>query len=167
MIKPIELIDRITLDTDLRYAIREGLGRGGFEFYLRASRDIVTGFQCKIEGRTCWVHLTGQFKVSGSIRVDMELWCRIVIAVDPTSEDVKDGYAYHCFYSEKSQDYKYTRDVEELVGGMLHAMRIAWLNEDYVSEKIYMEKGNGEAYDGITYLSTYTNLEMYDSKLWR
>ena len=34
-------------------------------------------------------------------------------------------------------------------------------------KKIYMEKGNGEAYDGITYLSTYTNLEMYDSKLWR
>lgn len=70
-------------------------------------------------------------------------------------------------HSEKSQDYKYTRDVEELVGGMLHAMRKAWLNEDYVSKKIYMKKGNGEAYDGITYLSTYTNLEMYDSKLWR
>ena len=165
MIKPGELIDKVTLHTDLRYATNEELGRGGFGFDLRVNRDIVNGLRCKIGNRDCWIGITGQFIVSGTLKVTKEFWCRIVISVEPTNENAEDGYAYHCFYSEKSQDYKYTKDAEKLVAELLHIMNRAWRYEDNVYENVIPEKAGGQAYDGTARLSTYTNLGKYNPRL--
>lgn len=165
MIKPGELIDKIILWSDLRFSINEDCGRGGFRFYLRINRDAGNGFVCKIGDRRCYLNVDGKFIVSGTLKVTKEFLCNIVISVDPTDENSQDGYAYHCFYSEKSTDYKYTNDAEQLVNSLLHIMRKKWLDKDYVYGDVIPSMSRGRAYDGIAHLSTYQNLGMYDSRL--
>lgn len=164
MIKPSELIDKVKLYEDLRYDISKEFGRGGFRFDLRVNG--VNGLKCKIGNRDCWIGITGKFTVSGTLKVTKEFWCQIVISVHPTDENIEDGYAYHCFYSEESQDYKYTKDVNKIVSVLLHIMWRAWLNEDDVNEIKIPTMSTGQAYDGTATLSTYMNLDSYNSRLW-
>lgn len=163
-IKPKDLIKKgVNLYRDLHFSITKDCGRGGFEFCLHSGSGC--GIDYQIAQRECRLFISGAFLVSGTFNIEKKLYCHITVAVNPTDESTKDGYAYHCHYVEKTNDYQYTQDVVDLVEALLDVMWSKWADEDYVYAKAYPCKRDESVYNGVAMLMTHKDLQWGDNLL--